>query len=122
MPTSAVHFRSIDQYIQTCPEAVQLILQHVRAVIHQTAPAATETIKYQMPAFRLGDADLIYFAAFKAHIGMYPPIAASAPFKAKLARYEGPKGALRFPLAEPMPLLLIAQIVKFRMRECNAKI
>jgi len=111
---------TIDEYIARFPAEIQAVLQEIRATIHTAAPAATETISYQMPAFAQQDV-LVHFAAWKTHIGLYPPIAADAPFKAELARYEGPKGNLQFPLAEPMPLDLIRRIVQFRVQENIAR-
>lgn len=107
---------TIDEYIARFPEEIQAVLQAIRATIHAAAPAATETISYQMPAFAQ-QGTLVYFAAWKQHIGLYPPISADAPFKAALAQYEGPKGNLQFPLDEPLPLELIRQIVQFRVQE-----
>lgn len=107
---------SIDEYIARFPAEIQAVLQQIRATIHAAAPAATETISYQMPAFAQ-QGTLVYFAAWKKHIGFYPPISADADFKAELAVYEGPKGNLQFPLDQPMPLDLIRRIVQFRVQE-----
>jgi uncharacterized protein YdhG (YjbR/CyaY superfamily) len=116
MENKKPRFTTIDEYIALFPEDTQKILQEVRATIKATAPEAKETIKYLMPTFTL-KGNLVYFACWKNHIGFYPPISDSAPFKAELARYEGEKGAIRFPLNEPMPLDLITRMVKFRIQE-----
>lgn len=108
--------KDIDEYIAHFPDDIQAILQKVRATIRAAAPEATETISYQMPAFAQNGV-LVYFAAWKQHIGFYPPISDQADFKAEAVRYEGPKGNLQFPLDEPMPLDLIRQIVQFRVAE-----
>jgi uncharacterized protein YdhG (YjbR/CyaY superfamily) len=63
---------------------------------------------------------LIYFAAWKHHIGIYPPMSDDAPFKKQLAEYEGPKGNLQLPLDEPLPMALVRKIVRFRLKECRA--
>lgn len=109
--------RSIDEYIATFPADIQERLQAVRAAIKAAAPDARERMSYQMPAFAL-NGNLVYFAAWKNHIGLYPasgdvPIA----FKEQLSRYETSKGSVRFPLSEPLPLDLISEIVKFRVAE-----
>jgi uncharacterized protein YdhG (YjbR/CyaY superfamily) len=115
-----VAFANIDEYIATFPPDVRAILRKIRATIRKAAPAATERISYRMPAFAL-DRDLVYFAAFKTHIGFYPPVRADAKLKAELAAYANEKGNLRFPLDEPIPYGLIGRIVKARVREVKAK-
>ncbi len=108
--------KDINEYIARFPADIQAILQQIRATIQAAAPEATETISYQMPAFA-HEGILVYFAAWKEHIGFYPPVSAEAPFKAEVATYEGPKGNLQFPLDQPMPLELIHQTVQFRVKE-----
>ena len=88
---------TIDEYIAGFPPSVQQILQNIRAIVHEAAPAAQETIKYKMPTFTL-QGNLVFFAAFKKHIGFYPPVAGDAQFKKELAPYEGPKDSLIFPV------------------------
>lgn len=112
--------KDIDEYIARFPEDIQAILQEIRATIHAAVPEATETISYQMPAFAQ-QGMLVYFAAWKKHIGFYPPIGEHADFKAEVTRYEGPKGNLQFPLDEPIPLDLIRKIVQFRLAENRAR-
>jgi len=106
--------RGIDGYIAGCPADVQLILRKIRATIRKAAPRAEETISYRMPAFTLDGRNLVYFAAFKSHIGFYPAPTGIAKFKKALAAYEGGKGSVRFPLDRPIPYGLVARIVKFR--------
>ena len=84
--------------------------------IRRTAPAAEETISYQMPAFTL-KGSLVYFAAFKKHIGFYPRVSVLEKFKDELAVYKSAKGSVRFPLDKPIPYGLITKIVKFRVKE-----
>jgi uncharacterized protein YdhG (YjbR/CyaY superfamily) len=110
----------IDAYIATFPPDVQAILESVRATIHGAAPDALETISYRIPAFTLHGM-LVYFAAFKHHIGFYPPVRGDAALVKAVARYAGEKGNLRFPLDEPMPHRLIARIVKLRLKQNVAK-
>lgn len=109
-------FTSIDEYIATFPEAIQAILQEVRATIKAAAPDAKEKISYQMPTFDL-KGNLVHFAAFKNHIGFYPTPSGTEAFKEEIARYQGAKGSIRFPLEEPMPFDLITRIVKMRVAE-----
>ncbi|MFO1094329.1 MAG: DUF1801 domain-containing protein [Planctomycetaceae bacterium] len=108
--------KDIDAYIAKFPANVQEILQQVRETIRAAAPDAKEVISYQMPAFRQHGI-LVFFAAWKNHIGFYPPISGDAAIQQAAAKYAGPKGNLQFPLDEPMPLGLIKRIVKLRVRQ-----
>jgi uncharacterized protein YdhG (YjbR/CyaY superfamily) len=108
--------KNIDEYIAAFPPEVQSILKKIRQTIRRAAPKAEEKISYRIPAFTL-DGDLIYFAAFKSHIGMYPPVDGDEKLSKELARYRGEKGNLKFPLDEPMPFALISRVVKFRVKE-----
>jgi uncharacterized protein YdhG (YjbR/CyaY superfamily) len=107
---------NIDEYIAAFAPEVQSILENIRLTIREAAPQAEEKISYRMPAFAQ-DGILVYFAAFKNHIGMYPPIQADAKLNKELARYRGEKGNLRFPLDEPIPYDLIRRLVTFRVKE-----
>ena len=106
----------IDGYISQFPADVQTILEKVRTTISHAAPDAKETISYQMPAFKQHGI-LVYFAAWKKHIGLYPPISGDKAVEKAFARYAGPKGNLQFPLDEPIPYDLIERIVKLRVRQ-----
>lgn len=110
---------SIDQYISQFAPDTQQLLQTLRAVIKQAAPAATEKISYQMPTFYL-NGNLVHFAAHKQHIGFYPAPSGIAAFEAELAGYQRAKGSVQFPLNQPLPLELISRIVKFRVSENQA--
>ncbi len=109
-------FKTIDEYIKTFPEEVQVILQKVRSTIHSAAPEATEAISYQMPAFKL-NGNLVWFAAFKDHIGFYPIPSGIEAFKEEVSPYIAGKGTLQFPLNQPIPYDLIEKIVTFRAKE-----
>jgi uncharacterized protein YdhG (YjbR/CyaY superfamily) len=111
--------RDIDEYIAGFPSEVQAILRDIRATIRRAAPDAEEIISYRMPAFRLGGI-LVYFAAFRKHIGLYPPVRGDAKLEKAIAPWAGPKGNLQFPLDQPIPLELIARIVKLRVQQ-NAR-
>lgn len=108
--------RTIDEYIAGFPPDVQAILQKVRITIRNAAPGAKEVISYRMPTFvALGN--LVHFAAFKSHIGLYPTPSATERFREELATYHTGKGSIRFPLDQPMPYNLITRIVEFRLKE-----
>lgn len=108
-------------YASRFPQDVQDLLGRVRATIKQAVPAATETISYNMPAFKLHDTVIAYFAAFKTHIGLYPPVRSPAALKRAAAAYAGPKGNLQFPYARPIPYDLIARIARARAAETAAQ-
>ncbi|MEI6578357.1 MAG: DUF1801 domain-containing protein [Eubacteriales bacterium] len=108
--------KSIDEYISQFPADIQEKLQKFRAVIKEAAPEAVEKISYQMPAFYL-NGNLVYFAAFKHHIGFYPAPRGIEAFKTELSVYKGAKGSIQFPLDKPLPYELISRIVKFRAEE-----
>lgn len=111
---------SIDDYIAAQASAVQPILQRIRAIVREEAPDAVEAVSYRMPAFMLGGA-LLYFAAFKKHIGVYPPVRGDAALLQALAPYRGEKGNLSFPLADAMPYELIRRVARQRVQENTAK-
>ena len=105
---------TIDEYIAAFPRDVQALLERIRTTIHGAAPGAQETISYRIPAFTLNGM-LVYFAAFRNHIGFYPPVRGDAKLEKALSRYAGEKGNLRFPLDEPIPHDLIERIVRHRI-------
>lgn len=111
------HPQTVDEYIKTFPKHVQAILRQIRKTITSSAPEAVELISYQMPGYKLNGKPLVYFGAWKTHIGFYATPSGNAAFKKELSKYKGAKGSVQFPLDEPMPLELIQRIVKFRARE-----
>jgi uncharacterized protein YdhG (YjbR/CyaY superfamily) len=112
--------QNIDEYIAGFQPEIQKILQKIRMTVKKAAPDAEEAIKYQIPTFTL-KGNLIHFAAFKNHIGLYPAPRAIEKFKKELSAYEGAKGTVRFPLDKPIPYDLITRIVKFRVKTTLAK-
>ena len=108
--------QTIDEYISGFPEDVRQILTQIRSVIKESAPGAVEKISYQLPTFYL-NGNLVHFAAFPKHIGFYPTPGGIEAFKDEIARYKWSKGAVQFPLDEPMPYDLIRRIVQFRVAE-----
>jgi uncharacterized protein YdhG (YjbR/CyaY superfamily) len=101
---------AVDEYIAGFPPKVRAILKRVRATIRKAAPGSEEVISYRMPAIRKNGRIVVYFAGFKNHIGMYPPVKGVKGTE----RYAGPKGNLKFPYDEPIPFALIARVVKAR--------
>jgi uncharacterized protein YdhG (YjbR/CyaY superfamily) len=108
--------KTIDEYISGYPDEVAQILTQIRSVIKESAPGAVEKISYQMPTFYL-KGNLVHFAAFQNHIGFYPTPSGIEAFKSEIARYKWSKGAVQFPIDEPMPFDLIHRIVIFRVAE-----
>ena len=111
---------SVDEYVSAFAPEVQALLQQVRQAVRNAAPDAREVISYRMPALKQHGV-LIYFAAFKNHIGFYPPIRGDARLEAAAARYAGEKGNLRFPLDEPIPYALIERLTRLRVGQDLAK-
>ncbi len=112
--------KNIDEYVALFPPDVQTILKKIRSTIKRAAPEAQETISYRMPAFTLHGI-LVYFAAFKKHIGLYPPVRGDAKLEKSVAIYAGEKGNLKFPLDRPIPYGLIEKIVKLRVKQNLSK-
>lgn len=112
---------NIDEYIAGFPTEIQEILQKIRTVAQAAAPEATEKISYQMPTFYL-NGNLVHFAAYKKHIGLYPAPSGVEAFQQELAPYLKAKGSIRFPLDKPIPYDLISQIVAYRVQENSAKV
>ncbi|OHT44876.1 iron chaperone [Flavobacterium tructae] len=107
---------NIDEYIGSFPNDVQEILERIRMTIQNAAPDAKEKISYSMPAFEQNGI-VVYFAAFKNHIGLYALPSGHDAFKEELSKYKSGKGSVQFPLNQPMPYDLITEIVKFRVKE-----
>jgi uncharacterized protein YdhG (YjbR/CyaY superfamily) len=111
----------IDTYIAGFPDDVQLQLFELRKIIHETVPEAREKMSYAMPTFYLNK-NLIHFAAYKQHIGIYPGPEAIECFKEKLRKYKTSKGAIQFPLGKPLPIKLIQQILRFCVKQQAEKV
>ena len=109
-------FKTTDEYIASFPKNVQVALQQTRQAIRKAAPQAQEVISYSMPAFKQNSI-LVWFAAFKNHIGFFPKVSAMEAFKEKLSDYKTSKGTIRFPLDKPIPVDLVREIVSFRVKE-----
>lgn len=109
-----------DTYISGFPIETQQRLQQIREIIQQTVPKAKEAFSYNMPAFKLRGI-LVWYAAYKNHIGFYPKSAAIVAFTQALNTFKHTKGAIQFPLNQPLPIELIVNIVKFRVAEDKAQ-
>jgi uncharacterized protein YdhG (YjbR/CyaY superfamily) len=103
---------TIDEYIADFPRDVQPLLEKVRAAIRKAAPNATEAISYQMPTFKQ-EGNLIHFAGYDHHIGLYPGSRPIEAFKDELTKYKTSKGTIQIPLDKPNPVGLIGKITKF---------
>jgi len=116
MTTTKAQIANIDEYISGFPEKTQKILERIRITIKDAAPDAFETIKYSMPTF-VFKGNLIHFAAYKSHIGMYPVPEGDSELSKELSVYKTEKSTLRFPLDKPIPLDLISRIIKLRVKQ-----
>jgi uncharacterized protein YdhG (YjbR/CyaY superfamily) len=114
-------YKNVDEYISNFPQETQDLLEQIREIIKHIAPVAKETISYGMPAYRLNDRPLVYFAAFKKHIGFYATPTGHKEFTKELSQFKHGKGSVQFPLDKPIPFDLIRKIVKFRIKENLAK-
>jgi len=110
----------IDAYIAAAAPAARPVLERIREIAGKAAPNAREAVSYRMPALR-GHGMLIYFAAFKNHIGLYPPVKGDEVLIADLAPYRGPKGNLQFALSQPVPYDLIERVVRHQANVDAAK-
>lgn len=120
MKKDHARFETVDQYVASLPQDVRPEVERLRRTIRKAAPNAEEIISYNMPAIRQG-LILVYYAASKAHIGLYPTASPIRVFKKELARYKTSKGAIQFPLGKRIPVTLVRRIVRFRIREVETK-
>jgi uncharacterized protein YdhG (YjbR/CyaY superfamily) len=102
---------SIDAYLAPLSSEVREILEMIRRIVKEEVPQATETIGYQMPAFKV-ERIFLYFAAFKKHLGIYPPVNGDDALLRELAPYLGPKNNLKFPFDQPIPYELIRRVAR----------
>jgi len=113
--------QTVDDYISLLPEQVQEIMQSMRKAVREAAPAAMEIISYKMPAFKMNDI-VVWYGAFKHHVGFFPTAKAIEEFKNDLSKYKASKGTIQFPFERPLPLGLVKKIVKFRVKEIQNKL
>lgn len=117
MTVDKTNTKDIDKFIAGFPMNIQKLLVQLRTTIKKAAPNAEEGIGYGMPAYKTNGKPLVYFSAFKNHIGFYPTPSGIEAFKKELLTYEGAKGSIKFSMDQPLPLALITKIVKFRVKE-----
>ena len=117
MKAEKIKFDSIDQYIAAFPKETQRLLEEFRRTIKAAAPKVVEIITYNMPTFELNGRRLVYFSAWKHHIGLYPVPAGDDQFQKEISGYRSAKSSLNFPINEPLPVKLIRKFVKFRVAE-----
>jgi uncharacterized protein YdhG (YjbR/CyaY superfamily) len=117
MNSSANKYKNVNEYIKVSPKPLQQTLKKIRDIIRTSAPDATESIAYGMPAYKLNEKPLVYFAYFEKHIGFYATPSAHKAFSKELAKYKQGKGSVQFPLDKPIPYTLIAKMVKFNVKE-----
>lgn len=120
MDTQKKGWESTDAYIASFPPATRALLDAVRAAIREAAPDAVEKIAYQMPTFHQHE-NLIHFAAFTHHIGIYPTSSGVAAFADELTSYTTSRGAIQLPMDAPLPIELIQRITRFRVAEAAAR-
>jgi uncharacterized protein YdhG (YjbR/CyaY superfamily) len=120
VPTARTAPKSIDEYIAAAAPETRAVLERIRSTVRKAAPDAQEAISYRIPALRRNGA-LVYFAAFRKHIGFYPPVRGDARLEKALSPYAGEKGNLRFPLDRLIPYGLIERVVELRVKQNLAK-
>jgi len=116
MEATSKKFKSVDEYISSFPKDVRTLLEEMRTTVTQAAPKAQEVISYNMPAIKQHGV-LVYYAAGKSHIGFYPTASPMQEFKDQMTKYKTSKGAIQFPMDQPIPIALVKKIVRFRMKE-----
>jgi uncharacterized protein YdhG (YjbR/CyaY superfamily) len=115
------NFATVDAYIAAQPEQLRPLLQRLRAILSKALPEASEVISYQIPAYRIPEGVIMYFAAWKSHYSIYPALTLAKAFEQQLAPYEVTKGTIRFPIDKPVPAKLIAALAKFRAHEVRTR-
>lgn|SRR5690348_4572019 len=116
MKAGSLKYKTVDEYFSHQSVHAQKKMEQLRNTIKKAVPEAEEIISYNIPAYRL-QGMLVFFAAYKNHIGFYPTSSGIVNFKKELSKYKTSRGAVQFPIDEPMPLNLVRKIVKFRVKE-----
>lgn len=109
-------YKTIEEYINTFPQHIQVILAKIRQTIQKAAPDAVETINYGIPAFDVNGKHLVYFAGWKQHISLYPVPEGTEAFQQKIAPYKKSRGTIQFPLDKPIPLDIVEEIVRYHIK------
>ena len=113
--------KNVDEYITGFPPDIQNILNRIRSIIKECAPEVLESISYGMPAYKTNGKPLVYFAAYKNHIGFYPTGSGIKHFESELGPYKWAKGSIQFPLNQEIPFDLIQKMVTYRLEENRSK-
>ncbi len=116
-----ITFKTVDEYLATLPEEVKVILDNLRKAIKEAAPEAQEVISYNMPGYKQNGM-LVWFAAAKNHVGFYPTASPIIVFKEALKEFKTSKGAIQFPINEPIPIDLVREIVRYKVEENTSKL
>ncbi len=112
---------TVDAYIEKFPKDTQVLLSNMRKIIKKAAPKAEETVKYGIPTF-VQNGNLVHFGGFKNHVGFFPTPSAITLFAGEFSKYKRSKGAVQFPINEPLPVALITKVVRFRVRESVSRV
>jgi uncharacterized protein YdhG (YjbR/CyaY superfamily) len=118
--STSTRFNSVDQYIRSLPPESKEKIIELRSLIKKVAPEAEELISYNMPSFNYYSR-LVYYAAFKSHIGFYPMASGIAAFKNDISKFKWAKGSVQFPIDKPLPVALITKIIRYRIKENKEK-
>lgn len=113
--------KTVDDYISYFPSETKTKLKIIRQIIKDIAPEAIESISYGMPAYKINKKPLVYFGGFAKHIGFYATPTGHEKFKKQLSVYKQGKGSVQFPLDQQLPVALIKNIIKFRLKINNKK-
>jgi uncharacterized protein YdhG (YjbR/CyaY superfamily) len=121
MKTASPKAETVDEYIRDFPSEVQQVLKGLRRAIREVAPEAEESISYNIPTYKIGKKPLVYFAGYQHHVSLYPSTERSVASLPRLAPYKSGRGTLKFPLEKPVPLSLVKQFVRLRLKEEQAR-
>jgi len=113
-------YKTVEEYLAAAPKNLALVLEELRRAIKEETPQAEEVISYNMPAFKMKKV-LVYYAAQKNHIGFYPTASPIIAFEKELKAYKTSKGAIQFPIGEPIPINLVKRIVQYRVKQVLEK-
>lgn len=116
MDTPNRRFNNVNEYFAAFPTATKALLKEMRDTIKDVAPQAEQVISYNMPAFKWNGI-LVWYAAYKQHIGFYPTPSAIKAFERELVGYKTSKGGIQFPIDKPIPTALVKKIVRFRIKQ-----
>lgn len=114
-------YKNVDEYIKKADKDKQAVLKEVRALVREVAPKSEEGIAYGMPAFKLNGQPLLYFAAMKGHLGIYPTSGPVKTCQEKLKNFSTSKGCVRVPYGEKLPKSIITLLIKTRIKEIKSK-